>query len=66
MVFDLGMSSLTLSVLYSHSGLVRMVHTQSYPGLGGALLDSALVTLLLQEYKRLEFVMSLVYFSVFL
>ena len=52
-VFDLGMSSLTLSVLYSQSGLVRIVHSQSYPSLGGALPDSALVTLLLQEYKRL-------------
>ena len=52
LVFDLGMSTLTLTVLCVRSGLVRTIHSQCFPGLGGTQLDAAVVTLLLQEYQR--------------
>ena len=52
MVFDLGMGTLTVSVLQAQSGLVRIVCSRTYPEVGGVLLDSSLITLLSQEFKR--------------
>ena len=52
LVFDLGMGTLTVSVLQAQSGLLRIVCTRTYPGVGGIQLDSSLVTMLSQEFKR--------------
>lgn len=52
LVYDLGGRTLDVTLLYSVQGFIRTVCSRTFHGLGGAVLDAALVNLLKEEYRR--------------
>ena len=52
LVYDLGNQMLDITLLYTSQGFMRTVCSQTFHGLGGAVLDAALVSLLKEEYRR--------------
>ena len=52
LVYDLGRQMLDVTLLCSSQGFMRTLCSRTFHGLGGAVLDTALVNLLKEEYKR--------------
>ena len=52
LVYDMGMSALSLTLLASNNGMLRQLHVQRFPEVGGETLDKPLLSLLKQEGER--------------
>ena len=52
LVCDLGKEVLDVTLLHSSRGFMRTLSSRTFHGLGGAVLDAALVGLLKEEYRR--------------
>lgn len=52
LVYDMGASMLTLSLIKSDNGMLRKIHSQQFSEVGGAQLDKVLFTVLKAEGDR--------------
>ena len=52
LVYDIGVESVTITVIQLISGLLRLVGTHTAGGLGGYTVDQELLTLLKEESRK--------------
>ena len=53
LVYEIGMRTLSLTLIRCDKGMIRIIHCEECHGVGGANLDEALLELLKKECQRL-------------
>ncbi len=52
LVYDMGMSTLSLTLFASNNGMLRQLYAKQFPEVGGESLDKPLLSVLKQEGER--------------